>query len=670
MFTKFKRATIHSFASLIGKLARLIITELPDVHIYTRHFCRLCDNNGYLYALRYMKIARSAMYRYISGRPLKVSHPVRLTHDGIPVFLQDWIPFIRVHSPRHLQVVITLLSLGRIFTDVGVLDTTPITSPYTGKKVDQVIPQSMIADFLDSCNLRTRISFDLPESFIRTSMGPSGPAMSSVMHEAQVLPDSLVETISRLLPSNLSGYLNRCRSYPPKGGKHYRKIVVVPDKEGKSRIIAILDYWSQLALRTLHSLLIRVIKGLRSDCTFDQTGRISEFYHYNSRFKDNFHSLDLSSATDRMPAKLQENLLREMLGPVAHDYFHVLTGYPFTLPNGEIIQYEVGQPMGAYSSWPLMALTHHLIVFSAFRKAGVRFNHRRYMLIGDDIVISGDKVAESYRNICSDLGMEISEMKTLVSSDTFDFAKRLISRGENISPLPVGQLAHCVSTYWDIVGFIEQCGDRNWNLDSSKTWRVIANHFGTSRRHSDWLYRKIKFFYWMPNCFQAGWSDSIRFRLQKCFPVGSISCVTAHDELSRIYMDAFYRVTMKTIHDGIISSVKSFNKWAHKPAQREVMEGEDYNPLVELVHEYAHKVTKVEYSLLDDSASMEAHIKKFVEEKITLGDFVTLPTNLDEVSNQSRYSKHLKLRSTVADKVLNLFNEYQTQRSIELSSDT
>lgn len=50
-----------------------------------------------------------------------------------------------------------------------------------------------------------------------------------------------------------------------------RKLSIVKDTEGKSRIIAIGDYWSQTALKPLHDLLMRILKKLSSDMTYGQS---------------------------------------------------------------------------------------------------------------------------------------------------------------------------------------------------------------------------------------------------------------------------------------------------------------------------------------------------------------------------------------------------------------
>jgi UTP-glucose-1-phosphate uridylyltransferase len=47
-----------------------------------------------------------------------------------------------------------------------------------------------------------------------------------------------------------------------------------------------------------------------------------------------------------------------------------------------------------------------------------------YIILGDDIVIKDDKVAKKYISIMHKLGVSISESKTHVSTDTYEFAKR------------------------------------------------------------------------------------------------------------------------------------------------------------------------------------------------------------------------------------------------------
>jgi len=48
----------------------------------------------------------------------------------------------------------------------------------------------------------------------------------------------------------------------------------------------------------------------------------------------------------------------------------------------------------------------------------------QYILLGDDIVIKNDKVAQRYISVITSMGVEVSLNKTHVSKDTYEFAKR------------------------------------------------------------------------------------------------------------------------------------------------------------------------------------------------------------------------------------------------------
>jgi len=56
----------------------------------------------------------------------------------------------------------------------------------------------------------------------------------------------------------------------PKVGTTLRRLSYFGDKEMKVRVVAILDYWSQTALRSLHLYIFKVLKKIPQDCTFNQ----------------------------------------------------------------------------------------------------------------------------------------------------------------------------------------------------------------------------------------------------------------------------------------------------------------------------------------------------------------------------------------------------------------
>jgi hypothetical protein len=56
----------------------------------------------------------------------------------------------------------------------------------------------------------------------------------------------------------------------PEVSSPFRRIVYFADKEGKTRVVALGDYFSQAALKRLHSYLFRVLKKIPQDMTFNQ----------------------------------------------------------------------------------------------------------------------------------------------------------------------------------------------------------------------------------------------------------------------------------------------------------------------------------------------------------------------------------------------------------------
>jgi hypothetical protein len=91
----------------------------------------------------------------------------------------------------------------------------------------------------------------------------------------------------------------------------------------------------------------------------------------------------------------------------------------------------------------MLALTHHVIVQLSARRAGVcTFTQwfPDYALIGDDIVIANELVAQQYLLLMGELGVPISLPKSLTSTNgSFELAKRFVYRGEVTSPLTLSE---------------------------------------------------------------------------------------------------------------------------------------------------------------------------------------------------------------------------------------
>jgi len=100
--------------------------------------------------------------------------------------------------------------------------------------------------------------------------------------------------------------------------------------------------------------------------------------------------------------------------------------------------YSVGQPMGAYSSFAMLALTNHFLVYLAALQGGIKILPDKgvYGILGDDVVIANQTIATNYSyNMQHVLGVEVNPIKGF-SGHLIEFAKMLITlTGINLSPI-------------------------------------------------------------------------------------------------------------------------------------------------------------------------------------------------------------------------------------------
>jgi len=331
-----------------------------------------------------------------------------------------------------------------------------------------LIPDSTLtAEDYDKGLSRDQWLSGLPFHFT-TKSGPNGPALTSALEDylalPQLLKDHLVVLEPRLAPifgvlesynvRTLARVMRELVSRPEPSERKLRKLSVKKDKEGKSRVFAILDYFSQAALKGLHDHLFQVIKTIPTDCSFDQLSGLSLREVEGLKV-----SADLTAATDRFPISLQQKIL----GLITNEEFsaswnYTMVGLPFSL-EGKSITYRAGQPMGAHSSWAVFALCHHVVVQAAAKLELGRYAVADdYRLLGDDIVLVGDAFAKRYISLMSELGVEINDSKTHSSERMFEFAKRLIVDRIEVSAYPLDGLVRSSKFYLLASFLVEQVG--------------------------------------------------------------------------------------------------------------------------------------------------------------------------------------------------------------------
>jgi hypothetical protein len=231
------------------------------------------------------------------------------------------------------------------------------------------------------------------------------------------------------------------------------------ESAGKVRVFAMVDCFTQWLMEPLHKAIFLSLGRIPQDGTHDQVKPLERLVKRHRALpkgkRHGLFSFDLSSATDRLPLVFQEYLLRPCLGERgARLWANLLVGRPYLVPRrddlslkGTSVKYAAGQPMGALSSWAMLALTHHCIVqwawYRVCKDGGRDWTwYENYAVLGDDVVILGASVARAYCRIMASLGVTISAHKSLVSKSGkgFEFAKRTYLDGESVGAISLLEL--------------------------------------------------------------------------------------------------------------------------------------------------------------------------------------------------------------------------------------
>jgi len=402
--------------------------------------------------------------------PLQKGAPwFKRTKSGLPKILPVGIRAIILngHLIHDRRIFIAILSLISIFRVIGFKvepDLSTIVAPFTGSKKSFDILELSLA----LRNLLGSKSLDIGniKSFILETSGPNGfrstwaspldaiayryyPQEFESLRKLMLhLPDGKFYYYWMLLLQALS--LPLLKLFAICGldlNLKLGKLSVVRDQAGKARIVAITNWWLQICLNPIHKALFKLLKGFDQDGTFNQTKPLELLMKYKGpvHYGDNFvmtdsrvfFSFDLSSATDRLPVDVQKDILN-ILSPSLGDLWLDALSIPWFWKSDRI-KYSVGQPMGAYSSWAMLALTHHTIVQLAALRAGLTTKFTEYAVLGDDIVIASEPVAKEYLQIMSDLGVSINLNKSVISNRFAEFAKRWVGpQGLDITPIGPG----------------------------------------------------------------------------------------------------------------------------------------------------------------------------------------------------------------------------------------
>lgn len=673
-------------------LANCKITPCSTLYTLFRHkVTNLMENNGFKATITWFKQNRIILYKYISSDPVISDRLVKKTKDGIPQWFGDHIKSIRERDTTTLRAIISLLNIGRLFVDVGEVDTSTIET-INDVRSENIISNRIISNFKKKFSINPELG--VPKFVIRSTNGPFGPSMTTIIEEAKMLlPEDLENfkiltgphrdsTETETIINTITDIKHPEVVTPPHFNKHIstprekfslRKITVVADKECKNRVIAILDYWTQLFLKPLHSALMAEIKDCfgDNDSTFNQDLGVQKMIELQkSSHTKGFWSLDLKSATDLLPMQLQKRLMVSFFGEeFSEAWCEVLTGRPYYIAqDNKFVRYGTGQPMGAYSSWAMLALSHHLIVYAAASKARMVSSYRRYYsLLGDDIVIAHPKLAKSYMEVIKDLSMEIQLTKSLVSKDSFEFTKRFFRDGSEISPLPLGHLSYAKTHYWVIADFMSKCEDLGYSFTGTdKVASCIIKSFSTGRKVKYLANKTTKYFNSI-NPYKDNWEDMVHTKFPRWISpkVWRIPCNMRDETFFQFMIEMFLHFQMNIIHEKLVTITKNTNRWLQQEYFKDwYLEKGTYHPLVNVIFHVTETIRAIEYT--NSSNSIEA-TNTYFKMKVSAKDFLLFPTNIEDSFSKSNHQATLKFRAVLNSNLEDWFKSTEAEKKKLLS---
>lgn len=561
----------------------------------------LQKHNGLRYTCLYMKACSVYVMKFIAQDPNKLDLTafdiwVSLTDSGIPRIIPSYLRSqLRAKNRKVCKALLTVFNLYRVLDFKGILNLSTITDPsvystpsdftsYIAQMKDlgifpKISPIGLFAPYLiKSSGPCSSQGMNNTEGWITAMRG-----LKSVLTDLQFLTLLDIDKKRDWTQTKLFKFWSELT---PLSNIVLGKLSA-KEEPGKVRIFAMVDAITQWLLKPLH---LGIFKFLRDvflyDGTFDQIGELEKFL--NKYKNEYFYSFDLSAATDRLPLSIQQSILSILLENKDYGYVwgHLLVGRDYHLTYKRIsykVRYNVGQPMGALSSWAMLALTHHLIVqycaFLAYRKFSL---FTKYIVLGDDIVIADKAVASVYHYIMTTtFSVKINLAKGLMSPHSLEFAKRFYVKGEDWSPLSLKEFSAFQSTWSSFTGAVARL-----SLTPSQILSVMGKGNIAKGSSSSVMYYLAKFLsfslslynpkdptIFIKTLFPNSDSEDLRDFLIKSI-IRSKKCKMM-DTLEKEGPSDYYRIKDKFLKHPSISNASNlvYSSFGNTPLETEVSKG-------------------------------------------------------------------------------------------------
>jgi hypothetical protein len=437
---KFTKIIVNIVSLFSGKSVQL--PEISKFGKFLNGMEFMIQHRGITETIRLYKEYYRIAQKIVLGLPFEAIpfHKV-IRGTNVPIALRPLYKFLKSGNVWPRRIALTYARAYTLLVTTPHADLKPIITPGVDLTPESLMDfQAMCAAILAPAELPVFSS----KPTYPSSTGPNGHAVLNSHIDAVALRREgllklwreIADAVYHPLRSSLDHILATYKEdeYP---WARTGKLSFLPEKGGKTRTIAIGDYWSQQLLKGFHNKLMSILrtKFVGPDSTFNQNegfNRVKSLSHGRGCY-----SYDLKSASDRVPMALQRIVLTTIWPEYGDKVADLLCKRDFFVKGQKPVRWAVGQPLGMYSSWPLFTLTHHLIIQMASRLVGFKELFLDYQVLGDDVVIWDKRVAGAYVELMETYGVTISKEKSLLSPEysSGEFCKRLFLNGIELSPL-------------------------------------------------------------------------------------------------------------------------------------------------------------------------------------------------------------------------------------------
>jgi hypothetical protein len=337
-----------------------------DLSYHLQKWCQIFEHRnkfrGKADAVKFVKELNTVCERYALRQNITPLQWTRSDKDNFPTILGSrFKEKLRSNKPQEVIMVLSIMRSCELLR-------LPISKDISTVTQDCSYDTDLMKDILDFIpnwvSRIKRLTYRKMKYHYTVKNGPNGHALlCSDSDILAVMNDKPIFEAIQIIEQKLGDDrpMNTYTNHQARACIH-SKLTQFSEKAGKTRTIAIIDYYSQRCLKPLHQGLMDILASLVSDGTYSHQN-VGKYAQEKTDQRSFIYCADLTAFTDRFPSIIQKVLLDELVKDsiLSKAWWTLLAERTFKLAwSDEHVTYKCGQPMGAYASWPLCSLAHHL----------------------------------------------------------------------------------------------------------------------------------------------------------------------------------------------------------------------------------------------------------------------------------------------------------------------